>query len=345
MRPSRRTFLTLPVARLARAARYAAGERREAVGRGIRFIARVARDPKHFEENASDLLFCFYSLSQATSSPVLRDFCLETGAERAAYWRKQHPVLPEKLSANDVADYVYASLSVDAMGAPDPAMRNDLKRRAAQYTAVDFLAFDPLREPPPADIPHRCRYCRKYSVRGARLCWNCKRKLRMTSRYDIFFEALLTAYFGDRYGIRLGAALPQVTAWIPSLRPYRWHGRKLDGDFYSIAYTVTHIVYALNDYDQRPLPRSDFREEYEFLRRYFRRNIQEKDAETLGEFIDSLLVLGMPESDPLIREGMDFILGCQNPDGSWGDPKDTDIYNRYHTTWTGIGALMEYRWA
>jgi hypothetical protein len=223
-------------------------------------------------------------------------------------------------------------------------MRADLEQRAARFPAERFLGFDPLREPPPSDIPLRCRHCRKYSIRGSRRCFQCKRTLVMSSRYEVFFDALLTAYSGERYGIRLGASFAQVARWIPSLRPYPWRGRKPDSEFYNIAYTITHILYAFNDYDQRALPRADFSAEYEFLRRYIHLNIEAKDPETLGEFIDSLLVLGMPESDPLMKEGRDYILAQQNADGSWGDANDTDIYNRYHTTWTGIGALMEYRW-
>ena len=71
----------------------------------------------------------------------------------------------------------------------------------------------------------------------------------------------------------------------------------------------------MNDYDRRALPHAGFREEFEFLREHFRLNMSENDPEMLGEFIDSLLVLGMPESDPLIREGMDNILARQNPEG------------------------------
>lgn len=336
---TRRALLAAPFVPTARPAR------RDAVHRAIRFMIDVARTPAHFDEYAPDLLFCFHSLSEATSDPELRRLCLDAGRERAAHWRTTHPAVPGKAGPVRISNLVYACLSVDALGFPDPAMKAELARRAAQFTAVDFLAFDPLVEGPPSDIPHRCRKCRKENVRGVHRCAHCGSKLRMTSRYDVFFEALLAAYFGERYGIRLGASLAAVTRWIPSLRPYTWRGRKPDDDFYSLAYTITHILYVHNDYDLRALPRADFQQEFDFLHTHFRRNMQMKDPETLGEFIDSLLVLGMPESDPLIREGMDYILARQNKDGSWGDPKDPDIYNRYHTTWTGIGALMEYRWA
>jgi hypothetical protein len=41
---------------------------------------------------------------------------------------------------------------------------------------------------------------------------------------------------------------------------------------------------------------------------------------------------------------MQFLLSRQNPDGSWGDMNETDIYHRYHPTWTAIDGLRRYAW-
>ena len=41
---------------------------------------------------------------------------------------------------------------------------------------------------------------------------------------------------------------------------------------------------------------------------------------------------------------IDWLLDHQYPDGSWGDPKSNDVYDRYHSTWTGVGGLMRYAW-
>jgi len=53
---------------------------------------------------------------------------------------------------------------------------------------------------------------------------------------------------------------------------------------------------------------------------------------------------GMTTRDPLIQRGFSLLLSAQNPDGSWGDPKDRDVYNRYHPTWTVIDGLRDYNW-
>ena len=65
----------------------------------------------------------------------------------------------------------------------------------------------------------------------------------------------------------------------------------------------------------------------------------------LGEFMDTLRSFGLTTNDPLIRRGMEYYLAHQNPDGSWGDRHEKDIYLRYHPTWNAIAGLSEYAWA
>ena len=66
-----------------------------------------------------------------------------------------------------------------------------------------------------------------------------------------------------------------------------------------------------------------------------------RDADMLGEIMDSLKSFGLDDSDPLIREGTEFLLSHQNGDGSWGDTDD-DIYDRYHATETAVNGLCDY---
>ena len=62
----------------------------------------------------------------------------------------------------------------------------------------------------------------------------------------------------------------------------------------------------------------------------------------MGEFLDTLMSFGFGHEHPLIRTGTEFLLSVQNPDGSWGDANETDIYKRYHPTWTSVNGLMDY---
>jgi hypothetical protein len=58
--------------------------------------------------------------------------------------------------------------------------------------------------------------------------------------------------------------------------------------------------------------------------------------------MDTLYSLGRDHNDPDIMAGVDFLLSCQNQDGSWGDMEDEDTYTRFHSTWTAVDGLREY---
>jgi squalene cyclase len=64
----------------------------------------------------------------------------------------------------------------------------------------------------------------------------------------------------------------------------------------------------------------------------------------MGELMDCLKSFGLQDDDTLIRTGTEFLLSSQNPDGSWGDMKTTDMYLRYHPTWTAVDGLRDYKW-
>jgi hypothetical protein len=163
----------------------------------------------------------------------------------------------------------------------------------------------------------------------------------MRTRQDVWYDALVTAYVGERYGVRLGAGYGEVLGWLPALRPHR--GAEAP-EFYDAVYAVTHVVYTLNDYGQRRVPASLLPEEFAYLRSNLRVAVARGDADMLGEFMDSLRAFGLTDGDAEIVEGMGYLLAHQNPDGSWGDPNEKDIYLRYHPTWNAVAALSNYAW-
>jgi hypothetical protein len=148
-------------------------------------------------------------------------------------------------------------------------------------------------------------------------------------RYDLWCDALITAQAGEIIGVPLGATFAQVIRWLPTMRPYTG---ATEG-FYPVLYAITHTIYT----------RKCLGPEFEFLRANVNEAITRGDPETMGEFLDSLRAFGMTERDPEIRRGVEYLLSTQNADGSWGNPKDPDVYNRYHSTWTAIDGLREYR--
>ena len=166
----------------------------------------------------------------------------------------------------------------------------------------------------------------------------------MQSKYDIWLDALVTSYAGDRYGIRLGGSYRDVLQWMPAMRPYLDRGQTSESNFIDTVYAVTHVVYTLNDYGLHLLPRELLPKEYSYLKRNLKETIALKDPETLGEFLDTLKSFGLTASDEAIRMGITYLLSTQRADGTWSDIQERDPYTLYHSAWTGIGGLMEYRW-
>jgi hypothetical protein len=325
--------------------RFTERDRARAVTRGLRFIYETALDERNFAEYGSDYLWCFYTISASVADPAVRREARRMGVELARRRRSTHRELPHGADAQLLADYVFGHDAAASLGLPDPALAAELRRAAARFTARDFLRFDPAREPPPPDVPDDCRVDQTPHERGATHCRTCGRPLRMRTRQDVWYDALITAYTFERAGVPCGASYEEVFRLLPTLRPYPPprgpHGR----EFIDTAYALTHVVYTLNDYGQLSLSRHWLPREFAFLRAALPEAIRLRDADMLGELIDSLRAFGLDERDEGVRAGVEYLLANQNPDGSWGDPNEQDIYLRYHPTWGGVAALSRYPFA
>jgi hypothetical protein len=310
--------------------------------RGLRFVFRTARSPDAFAENGSDYVWWFGAISNTVRGERLRQLARGMALGCAHRWRQTHRALPADADAETIADFVSGADAAEALGLRDGRLKEQLRRAASRFSARDYLDFDPLKEAPPADVPDECEYDgADDNPRGARLCHVCKRPLAMRTRYDVWYDALVTAYTGDHYGVTLGAHYFDVLKWLPVLRPYGAVGRGTDTEFMDAVYAVTHVVYTLDDFwtyrlDPRLLPR-----EYQFLRAGLPKAVAARDADMLGEIMDSLKSFGLDDSDRLIRKGTEFLLAHQNRDGSWGDVGD-DAYDRYHATETAVNGLCQY---
>ena len=321
-------------------ARHTRAQRDRAIRRGLRFIYRLARVRGHFETYGDDFLWCFYSLSHAAADPWLRHTAWQMGRERARQWRRDNPRVPSDADADTVAALVSGSYSADLFGVRDDAMRATLTKAARQFSAVDFLRFDPTTGVIPDNVRDSCGNDAPENSTSD----DCDESEKILSPYEILTDALVTTYTGDHYGVRLGASLPEVTALVPRMRPYRVDEAGNAG-FIDVTYAITHIIYVLNDYGKYRLRPDWLPQEYAFLKSNLRRSIEDDDPETTGEFLDTLKAFGMTEQDALIQQGMAFVLGRQNADGSWGERDDEDPYTPYHSTWTAINGLMDYAWA
>lgn len=320
---------------------FSAADRDRAIRRGLRFIYRLTRKPRNFAEYGEDMLWCFHSLSETAADPWLKSTALRMGQERARQWRRDNPRIPPDADADDVATLVFGSHAADGLGVADPAMKAALVEAAKRFSATDFLKFDPTIGVIPDNIVAPCEEDDAPAhSRAARNRTNCGEPTIM-SRYELLTDALVATYSGERYGVRLGASLAEVTALLPRMRPYRVD-EDANASFIDVTYAVTHVIYALNDYGRYRLRPEWLPDEFAYLKENLPRAITDNDPETMGEFLDTLKAFGLTEADPLIRTGMAFLMKTQHADGSWGDRDDKDAYTAYHSTWTGINGLMDY---
>ncbi len=324
--------------------RFTTLDRARALRRGLRFIYRTSIDRRNFADYGSDYLWCFYSLSVAVQDEGLSRLARRMGVERARHWRRLHRSVPPDADAGTIADLAFGSDAADSLDVRDERLKEQIRRIAPRFTARDYMLFDPLKEEPPRDVPEECEYDGAMNPRGSKTCHRCQRPLVMRSRYLVWYDALVTAYSGDRFGVKLGAHYADVLGWLPSLRPYRGDERGANTDFYDTVYAITHVVYTLNNYSQYRLSPRLLPQEYQFLKENLREAIAQGDADMLGEFMDSLRAFGLKSDDAVIRAGMEYYLSHQNADGSWGEVAAEDIYERYHPTWNAVAGLSEYSW-
>ena len=325
-------------------ARYTQEDRDRAVARGLRFMFDVAHNPDTFREYGHDLLSAFYNISITSRSGALRSTAWTMGHERALAWRRLHPTVPPGADINDFCDLVFGHDAARRLGSPDPSMQAALARSSTRFTVYDYLLFDPVVEPPPSDLPDECSKCGQQNARGATVCSRCGARLQMRNRYDLYQDALITTYSGDRAGIKLGAHYRDVLKWAPQMRPYPPRLPDNKDDYYGGVYSATHLIYTYNDYSQFRVSPDCFPLEYRHLEDNLRQAVAEKDPETMGEYLDTLRAFGLTLDNQLIRTGFEYLLGAQNRDGSWGDIHDPDPYGRYHPTWTAVDGLRDYGW-
>ena len=324
-------------------ARYTIAQRDAALERGLAFIYHTASDPAVFADWGHDLLWCFYSISATAKNPKLAAMARKMGHERALEWRRRHTMVPAKSDVDEISNLLFGGDAADRLGARDPVFKEQLRQAVRRYTVTDFLLFDPAREPPPSDVPKQCAKCQHWNERGVTVCKRCGAPLSMRNRYDVWADALITTYSGEIYGVPLGGPYRDVIRWISMMRPYPGRATLSTNAFYDVNNAITHVIYTLNDYNRYRLSPAWLPDEYRYLTSNLEEAVKLQDPESLGEFLDTLRDFGMTEHDALIRIGVDYTLSKQNPDGSWGDPSDADIYDRYHATWTAVDGLREYR--
>ena len=133
-------------------------DRTRALSRGLRYIYRIALNRRSFAQDAADYLWCFYTLSAAVQDENLKLMAHSMGVKRALDWRRLHRSLPRHADPDTIIEYAFASDAADSLGVPDESLKEQIRQAANRYSARDYLDFDPVIEPPPADVPDDCEY-------------------------------------------------------------------------------------------------------------------------------------------------------------------------------------------
>jgi len=114
---------------------------------------------RNFADYGEDFLWCFYTLSEAVQDADFRREARRMGIERASQWRHEHPAVPANAGASLISDLVFGNDAAESLGVRDERFREQLKLAATRFNARQYLLFDPVHEPPPADVPDECDYC------------------------------------------------------------------------------------------------------------------------------------------------------------------------------------------
>ena len=285
-------------------------DRHAAIDHALNFLYKTASDDANFSRYGADLLSCFYSIAHTARDHQLSESARRMGRELALRWRKSHQHVPADAGADSIFLLVTGAYSADRLGFPDRRFKGELRQAAAKFNAQDYLGFDPAHGPPRLDNP---------------------------DRYDQWYGALIVTFFGDAYGIRLGAHYRDVLQWLPRLRPYDGYDEDTEFDIF---YAITHVIYTLDRYHERRVSSALLPTEITFLRRKLKQAIADEDPEMVSEALDCLKATGF-ERDPQVAEGLQFLISTQRPDGSWAGDSD-DLYTEYHSAWAGIDGLRDY---
>jgi hypothetical protein len=316
--------------------------RNTAIVRGLDFIYRFGTTQNCFANYGSSLICCFALVAATSRDEKLRSLGRDRAKQLLRRWSDMHPFIPVDTSSDLLHEFVLVHYAQRRIGLRDPAVATAARLTARHFSAVDLLGFDPRKEPPPNNLPYPCD-CTFQNPRGRKGCKQCKRRLRIRTRYKVWMEALANTYVAERCGVIFGARYVDVLKWMPVMRPYPTDD---DGDevLRDAIYAVTHIVYTLNDYGTYRVARQSLPSELAFLKANVASACSRRDPEILGELLDSLKALGLGISHPLIKRGTKYLLAEQNGDGSWGDTSEDNVRTRCHTTWTAIDGLRTYAW-
>ncbi len=321
---------------------YLAKARERASRAGMQFIKYLARHKDIRSYMGSAILEFCRSLVTSSGDRYLRKEAARLGKLCFDTWRSENRSLPSNDDPLTIVEYVRIYGAAECLGLQPPGIKWRIMKVAKKFGPREYLGYDPRVEAPPSNLPDWCE-CGAVNLPGKKRCERnqCRARLTWKSPYRTWCLALTSAYCGERYGVPLGARYRDVLRGLPLMRPYP-NSRHVD--FYDAIYTVTHIIYTLNDYGRFRLVPDWLPWEYEFLKRNLKIAVIKSDPDMVGEIIDSLRAFGIDDNNKLLKLGYDFLLDTQSADGSWGRWDWESLYTGFHSTWAAIDGLRSYQW-
>jgi len=326
------------------------GSRSRAVHAGLNFIERMGeammRNPRLHARYGSDLLLPFTIRRPAQTNEEAH--ALDVAARLATGWRSRHAgrVLPPDTPPSQLLDLMQGLYALKSLGLSEGGLRAQVAERCASWRASDFLRYDPRAGEPSPLIREDCP-CGAQPAPGSSSCHECKRPSVPMSAFDVYLEAIVHTFHACRMAIPLGACffdvLRQLAAATMRASAAAATGKLMSAkDRYYLAYALTHVIYALSNFDERSLPPDLFPQPFrEALRSRLAEAVAAKDPDLSAELLDCLSTLGEAEAEDSQR-AIHFILSEQKPDGGWLCASHTDQFSRYHATVVAVGALLKH---
>ena len=176
------------------------------IKRGLDFIYRVAGTPDGFDSYGSLLICCFALVGATSRDASLRQLARSRAQELVQRWSRLHPRLPPDVGPDLVIRFGLVRYALNRLGLRDAALNAQIRTAAKRFSAEDLLGLNPVRAPPPNDLPYQCD-CGLRNQRGRTFCKQCRRRLQIQSRYRVWMRALASTYVGGRCGSGRGNLL------------------------------------------------------------------------------------------------------------------------------------------
>lgn len=191
-------------------------------------------------------------------------------------------------------------------------------------------------------------------------CLDRKIPLQPSTAFDSLCEAVVWTSIFRRLGISPmqltdnSARLEDCLSLVRPARPYKSQsvlGKEL---FQQQCYYITHLLFILSEWGGVNLSRQEasphchlFIEELSFLHANMDVVIRNKDPELVGEFLQSLWILGVKDSDQQMVKGHAYLLQSEKASASMNGcwvASSQDFRTKYHAAYCGVIGLAPFEY-